>query len=126
VAFGRAGGARHDDMRQATDCRRLSATVGATRSCDCDRPLASVVRCALARNERHVTDEPDSRVVAVRLVADCSWIFAPPRTPFGWRRGVVVSGVRSMNEVNTRRTRLVPGRVTVFERVYHLGMQQAN
>jgi len=40
----------------------------------------------------------------------------------GWRRGVVVSGVRRMNEVNARRARLVPGWVTVFGRVYHLGM----
>jgi len=39
----------------------------------------------------------------------------------GWR-GVVVSGVRRMNEVNARRARLVPGWVTVFGRVYHLGM----
>ena len=39
-----------------------------------------------------------------------------------WRRGVVVSGVRRMNEVNVRRARLLPGRVTVFGRVYHLGM----
>jgi len=39
-----------------------------------------------------------------------------------WRRGVVVSGVRRMNEVNARRTRLVPGWVTVFGRVYHLVM----
>jgi len=38
------------------------------------------------------------------------------------RRGVVVSGVRRMNEVNARRARLVPGWVTVFGRVYHLGM----
>ena len=37
-------------------------------------------------------------------------------------RGVVVSGVRRMNEVNARRARLVPGWVTVFWRVYHLGM----
>jgi len=29
--------------------------------------------------------------------------------PNGWRRGVVVSGVRRMNEVNARRARLVPG-----------------
>ena len=42
------------------------------------------------------------------------------------RRGVVVSGVRRMNEVNARRARLVPGWVTVFGRVYHLGMSQAN
>jgi len=40
----------------------------------------------------------------------------------GWRRGVVVSGVRRMNEVNARRARLVPGWMTVFGRVYYLGM----
>jgi len=33
-----------------------------------------------------------------------------------------VSGVRRMNEVNPRRARLVLGWVTVFGRVYHLGM----
>jgi len=44
------------------------------------------------------------------------------RTPT-WRRGVVVSAVRCMNEVNARRARLVPGWVTVFfGRLYHLGM----
>ena len=54
----------------------------------------------------------------------------PAFTPHGtvclylttWRRGVVVSGVRRMNKVNARRARLVPGWVTVFGRVYHLGM----
>jgi len=40
----------------------------------------------------------------------------------GRRRGVVVRGVRRMNEVNARRARLVPGWVTVFGWVYHLGM----
>jgi len=40
----------------------------------------------------------------------------------GWRRGVVVSGVRRMNEVNARRAPLVPGRVTVFGRVYRIDM----
>ena len=39
-----------------------------------------------------------------------------------WRRGVVVSGVRRTNEVNPRWARLVLGWVTVFGRVYHLGM----
>ena len=39
-----------------------------------------------------------------------------------WRRGVVVSGVRRMNEVNPRRARLVPGCMTVFGRVYRLSM----
>jgi len=37
-------------------------------------------------------------------------------------RGVMVSGVRRMNEVNVRRARFVPWWVTVFGRVYHLGM----
>jgi len=40
----------------------------------------------------------------------------------GWRRGVVVSGVRRMNEVYARRARLLFGRVTVFGRVCHIGM----
>jgi len=39
-----------------------------------------------------------------------------------WKRGVVVSGVRRMNKVNARRARLLPGSVTIFGRVYHLGM----
>jgi len=43
-----------------------------------------------------------------------------------WRRGVVVSGVRRMNEVNPRRARLVLGLVTVSGLVYHLDMQPAN
>ena len=46
----------------------------------------------------------------------------PKHGIFGWRRGVVVSGVRRMNKVTVRRARLVPGWVTVFGRVYHLGM----
>ena len=37
-------------------------------------------------------------------------------------RGVVVGGVRRMNEVNALRARLVLGWVTVFGRLYHLGM----
>jgi len=40
----------------------------------------------------------------------------------GWRRGVVVSGVRRINEVNPRRAPLVLGWVTVFGQVYHLDM----
>jgi len=37
-----------------------------------------------------------------------------------WRRGIVVSGVRRMNEVNPRRAWLVLGWVTVFGQVYYL------
>ena len=32
------------------------------------------------------------------------------------------AAVRRMNQVNARRARLLPGWVTVFGRVYHLGM----
>ena len=39
-----------------------------------------------------------------------------------WRRGVVASLVRRMNEVTLRRARLVLGWVTVFGRVHHHGM----
>ena len=39
-----------------------------------------------------------------------------------WRRGVVVSGVCCMNEVNAHWARLVLGRVTIFGQVYHLRM----
>ena len=39
-----------------------------------------------------------------------------------WRHGVVVCGVRRMNEVNARRARLVPRCVSIFRWVYHLGM----
>ena len=45
-----------------------------------------------------------------------------PPLPLGCPRGVVVSGVRRMNEVDARRAQLVPGWVTVFWRVNHLGM----
>ena len=46
----------------------------------------------------------------------------PAYGPVLRRRGVVVSGVHRVNEVNAGRARLVPGWVTVFGRVYHLGM----
>ena len=52
------------------------------------------------------------------LLSDRQTAMPPPR----WRRGAVVSGVHRTNEVNARRVRLVPGWVTVFGRVYHLGM----
>ena len=40
----------------------------------------------------------------------------------GWRRSVVVSDVRRMNEVDPRRARFVPGWVTVFGRLCRFGM----
>ena len=53
----------------------------------------------------------------------CHWRSAKlSASTLSLRRGLVVGGVRPMNEVNARRTRLVPGWMTVFGRVYHLGM----
>ena len=44
-------------------------------------------------------------------------------TVAGWRFGLVVSNaLASINVVALRQTRLVPGWVTVCERVNHLGM----
>jgi len=42
-----------------------------------------------------------------------------------WRTGLLVSGVRRMNEVNPRRAGLVLGRVRVFVWVYHLGVAKS-
>ena len=55
-------------------------------------------------------------------ISDLRLLFQPHNTAAGWRRGVVFSGVRRMNEVNLRRARLVPGWMTVFGQVCHLGM----
>ena len=40
--------------------------------------------------------------------------------------GTLVSSARCMNKLNPHQARLVPQWVTVFGRVYHLGMQPAN
>jgi len=45
-----------------------------------------------------------------------------PLCSISWQRGVVVSSVRHMNQVNARQARLVPGWVTVFGWLYRLGM----
>ena len=71
---------------------------------------------------------PEIRLPAGLRLQTCWGAYALPLIPQphwgliggGWRRGVVVSGVRRMNDVNARRARLVPGWVTVFGRVYHL------
>ena len=45
---------------------------------------------------------------------------------YGCQRGVVVSGVHRMNEVNPHRAQLVLGWVTIFGQEYHHDMQLAN
>ena len=60
--------------------------------------------------------------VLTMALADVAVTGTRPRSSTSWRRGIVVSGVRHMNEVNPRRAWLVLGWVTVFGRVYHPGM----
>jgi len=75
----------------ATNSVRLADERGASR----------VFRCRFAFHSGHIFIET---VVCVLLT-------------YGWRRGVVVGGVRRMNEVNARRARLVIGWVAIFGRV---------
>jgi len=65
---------------------------------------------------QHCISYEQSKQLLKTLLFESYWSTAQ------WQCGVVVSGVRRMNEVNARRARLVPGWVTVFGRVYHLGM----
>jgi len=64
----------------------------------------------------------DSSVICMLTANNRDQLRNPTLGDRVWRRGVVVSGVCRMNEVNARRARLVPGWATVFGRVYHLGM----
>ena len=57
-----------------------------------------------------------ARTILVTFVCICVFFVIRVRAEVA-RHGVVVSGVRRMNEVNARRARLVPGWVTVFGRV---------
>ena len=64
----------------------------------------------------------DTNIAVLYTVLCCRSVHCFQIVTLGWRRGVVVSGVRGMNEVNARRARLVLGWVTVFGWVYHLGV----
>ena len=72
-----------------------------------------LARCCV--DLRPVNDHDHGRVTTVKPTSTAA-IFHRTIGP-GWRRGVVVSGVRRMNEVNPRRARLVPGWVTIRLRV---------
>jgi len=74
-----------------------------------DRPRDAMCHsesCQLLHNSARTTCTTSPEQIAVLELEGYS-----RRT---WRRGVVVSGVRRMNEVNARRARLVLGWVTVF------------
>ena len=96
----------------------LKTVTGQRRDCDLNpsrtAPESSTLTTRLPSHPsiHYYALNHSERTVVGRLVC----------TSIGWRRGVVVSGVRRMNEVNARRARLVPAWVTVFGRVYHLGM----
>ena len=126
----RGGGAGHQHHRvrdgdgavpaaPAHDRRRLPRVpVGARRRAA--RRLRVPAPPLAAAPGRRLGSRPPRR--RARLVG-CSSCLQPSvclccRVTNGRRRGAVVSGVRRTNEVNARQTRLVPGWVTVFGRVY--------
>ena len=101
--------------------------VGARRAAEDDGAAGRHVDAEAGRaRPRHarLAGRPARVVGRVRPTQVCSVTHTHTHTPFRlvWRRGAVVSGVRRTNAVNAHRARLVPGRVTVFGRVYHLGM----
>jgi len=90
----------------------------------CPAPTSTSSTTAAARVNRPVARPSYTTPVSHRQSRTCP-VYMHTHTHTrarGWRRGVVVSGVRRMNEVNARRARLVSGWVTVFGWVYHLGM----
>ena len=94
-------------------------------------PLGHMQVCTLLQRDNHASNPPLSFLQtgcpSYRPTNSVKALKAHPQADkLRWRRGVVVSGVRRMNEANPRRARLQLGWVTVFGRVYHLGMQQAN
>ena len=58
-----------------------------------------------------------------RIVMPMHITIPSPTWLVAWR---MVTSLRRMNEVNPRRTQLVPGWVTVFGRAYHISVQPAN
>jgi len=85
-------------------------------------------------NRKYKSDFRDVRIpdlVSIRyyvhnclpiFIKFCKWLRNVVASTPIWRRGVVASVVRRMNEVTLRRARLVLGRLTVFGRVHHHGM----
>jgi len=85
----------------------------------CQRDTARICGCKV---QRYFLQKVRRTAAPLLLSAGASRAANDRYLLSGWRRGIVVSGVRRMNEVNARRARLVPGWVTVYGRVYHLGM----
>ena len=125
VAAGRAGevspgaGGVHREFRRGVPGRASSQPVAVVEDA-CRHPLATLladVRRTLPRRRLH-----RNGFVINTAAMTGNGFYRAMLCIRGWRRGVVVSGARRMNEVNARRAQLVPGWVTVFGRVYHLGM----
>jgi len=88
----------------------------AQRQC---REISSCDHCGCTERQAYLCLAAAAAAAEAVAGVRFDWINTPSKTPR--RRGVVVSGVRR-HEVNARRARLVPGRVTVFGPVCHLGM----
>ena len=101
----------------ADELQGHAGRVERARNRDAHVQVATVQLVLAARRQRRVVGS--SRPHCIHTASP---LYGCLIQPASWRRGVVVSGVRRLNEVNARRARLVLGWVTAFGRVYHLGM----
>jgi len=81
----------------------------------CSSGFTEACRCVHWRQQTDTQTTSTTQTAATRCAVACTTAISGDYI-VRWRRGVVVSGVRRMNEVNA------PGWVTVLGRVYHLGM----
>ena len=79
----------------------------------CYRPSVKPSGCAIILSIRLSRASIDSKRFLHTMCASPLLYFL-----LTWRLGVVVSGVRRMNEVNARRALLVPGWVTVLSLIH--------
>ena len=108
--------------QQQTRCCRHEISTGcctAHSSAACGGPMRVVPRCQRTLEAEHRLVCTTTVLYFTLLVMTLSLFCLASGS---WRRGVVISGVRRMNQVNALRVRLVVEWVTVFGRVYHLGM----
>ena len=110
------GGVQRLTRRSESITSSSSASLMSQLSCSSNtatvnsRPVTGGLEKTSGLFTAHERDRSVNSPIAIHMLRTC------------WRHGVVVSGVRRMNEVNTRRAGLVLGWVTVSGRVYHLGM----
>ena len=92
--------AKHDTLLRRAHQRLNAALLGS-----CGRHVPTVDHRRSAAEARAASCREPSYNAQDKLLDTARVVYAE----HDWRRGVVVSGVRRINEVNARRARLVPG-----------------